>query len=76
VIKLGETWIFATNCPGITTFDAGTGEEIPYGFLRSQEGGLKYPKGADGSREGTFEGKGWGSVLMTLLSGGDGDGGC
>jgi CheY-like chemotaxis protein len=73
VITVGETKIFATNYPASKRFDEKTGELISYEYLRSDEGKKKYPEGGyDGDDRiytGTWVGKGWDSILNTLLAG-------
>lgn len=68
VISVGETKIFATNHAGSQYFDEKTNEPVSWEFLRTPKGKEKYP-GDYGPRQGTFSGKGWGSVLKTLLEG-------
>lgn len=74
VIMVGETKIFATNYPASKRFDETTGEIISYEYLTSDEGKKKYPLGKysedDGyNHVGTWVGKGWDSILNTLLAG-------
>jgi CheY-like chemotaxis protein len=75
VIKVGETKIFATNYAGSRTFDEKTGEVITYEYLQSAEGKAKYPADSNYQHKGTFSGKGWNSILKTLLEGKDEEGG-
>jgi hypothetical protein len=75
VIKVGETKIFATNYASSRTFDEKTGEVLTYDHLQTAEGKEKYPADSAYHHAGTFSGKGWDSVLKTLLEGKDeGDG--
>jgi CheY-like chemotaxis protein len=67
VIKIGDVRVLATNYPDCVTFDSKTGEHLSYEYLQSEEGKAKYP-GDWNHREGTFEGKGWDSILQRLLN--------
>lgn len=73
VITVGETKIFATNYPASKRFDEKTGKLISYEYLHSDEGKKKYPQGKYGedgyNHAGTWVGKGWDSILNTLLAG-------
>jgi len=70
VITVGETKIFATNNARLKSFDEVTGEHLSYEFLNSEEGKEKYPEMEKyGSRKGVFSGKGWDTILETLLAG-------
>lgn len=73
VITVGETKIFATNYSASKRFDEATGEIISYKYLSSDEGKNKYPQGSYGedgyNHAGTWVGKGWDSILNTLLAG-------
>lgn len=71
VIKVGDVKIFATNYANSVTFDEKTGEALSYQYLESAEGKQKYPCRPDYTYEGTFKGKGWYSILKTLLEGKD-----
>jgi CheY-like chemotaxis protein len=71
VIKVGETKIFATNYASSRTFDEKTGEVLTYEYLQTAEGKAKYPADKRYHHAGTFEGKGWDSVLKTLIEGKD-----
>lgn len=71
IIKVGDVKIFATNYPNSSTFDEKTGEVLTYEYLQSAEGKEKYPRNSDYTYPGTFEGKGWNSILKTLLEGKD-----
>ena len=70
VITVGETKIFATNNARLGHFDEATGESLSYDFLNSEEGKEKYPEVEKyGPRKGVFSGKGWDTILETLLAG-------
>ena len=75
VIKVGETRIFATNYPRTQYFDSETGKLIDYGYFNCEEGRSKYPQDGyegDGYKyKGAYSGKGWNTILRTLLEGGD-----
>ena len=67
VIRIGDVKIFATNYASSVIFDEETGEVLTYEYLRSVEGKAKYPEASDYHHKGTFNGKGWGSILNALL---------